>query len=135
MMRAFARLAIVAFAVFAAAPPTTAQMEGSYGLVEVDGQPLPATSPDEEGVVMHRAILQLAAEGRFLLQAWATVGGDPEQEQEEFLGTWSVSTDLLTLTPDGAGEEALMRFRFTLAGDALRLHNGDGHEFTFRRQQ
>lgn len=132
MMRTLVRLAIVAFAACAAAKPAGAQMEGRYELAEVDGQPLPAASPDEDGVTMHRTVLRLTAKGRFHIQAWASVDGSADPVKEEMEGTWSVTDDQLTMLPAEAKGEPPMRFRFTLTEGTLRLVNGMGQEFTFR---
>jgi hypothetical protein len=133
-MRTLLRLAILGFTAAIAAAPAAAQMEGgSYLLVEVDGQPVPAPSPNESSVVMHKAVLLFTPEGRFFMQAKASLDGAPEQVEEEMEGTWSVTGDSLALTPDGDGAGDVMRFRFTLAEGTLRLYDDDGHEYTFRR--
>lgn len=133
-MRSLLRLAIVAFAACAAAEPAAAQMDGGYHLGEVNGQSLPVLSPGGDGVLVHKVILLLMPDGRFFMKARAVMEGAPEPVEEEIEGTYSVTGDSLALTPDDAEKNGEMAFRFTLADGTLRLYNGEGHEYTFRRQ-
>ena len=131
-MRSLIALLLLAFATVAAAP-AAAQVEGSYELVQINGHALPAPSPTEDGVVMHNAALALAPDGRFLMLAKASSGGDAEQHEAEGRGTWTVTGDSLALTPDGGGADDALHFRWTLADGTLTLVDEEGDAYTFRR--
>lgn len=134
-MRAFARLAIVAFAVFAAAPPAAAQMEGSYDLMEINGQAVPVPSPGEDGVVMSKMSLVLTPEGRFVLQFAVEVAGFPQRIEEVVEGTFTVAGDTLAITSQNREDVSTVHFRFALADGTLRLYDYRDDEYTLRRRR
>lgn len=131
-MRSLIALLLLALATLAAAP-AAAQVEGTYELVQINGQALPAPSPSEENVVMHGATLALTADGRFLMQARAGAADDTEPQEAEARGTWTASGDSLALTPDDGGADHALHFRWTLREGTLTLHDEEGDAYTFRR--
>jgi hypothetical protein len=133
MMRTLARLAVVALAACMAAQPAAAQMEGSYDLVEINGQAIPAPSPSEEGVVMHGIVLQLMPDGRFSMRFRAAWEGELPELEQEFQGTFAVTADTLALTAENLEETRTIHFRFTLADGTLRLYDEHEDEYTLRR--
>jgi hypothetical protein len=132
-MRSIVTLVVLAFAAGLAPAPAAAQVAGSYELVEVNGHPLPAASPEEADVVVLKMGLLLMPDGHFMMQATATVGGEAEQVEEKAEGTWTVEADSLVLTSNDAEDDGAMRFRWTLEGGTLKLYAGSRGEFTFRR--
>jgi hypothetical protein len=132
-MRSILTLAVLAFASCLAPAPAAAQMAGSYALAEVNGHALPAPSPEEADVVVRTMSLVLTPEGRFTMEAAATLDGGSEQSEQSAEGAWTVDADSLILTSDDEEEDGVLRFRWTLEGGTLKLYTENGHEFAFRR--
>jgi hypothetical protein len=132
-MRWISTLTLAAVASLLLAAPAAAQMEGSYALVQVNGQALPAPSPEEADVVVLTMALELMADGRFRMEAAATLDGGSEESEQSAEGTWTVDADSLTLTSDDEEEDGVLQFRWALEGGTLKLYTENGHEFTFRR--
>jgi hypothetical protein len=132
-MRSIITLVVLAFAACLTAAPATAQMAGSYELVQLNGQAVPAPSPEEPDVVVLTMALVLAPDGRFTLQATA-LDGEPEQSEHKAEGGWTVDADSLILTSDDSFDDGVLRFRYALEGETLKLYTENDHEFTFRRR-
>ena len=115
------------------AAPAAAQLTGSYELAEVNGHALPAPSPEEADVVVLTMALVLAPDGRFRMEATATLDGGAEESEQSAEGAWTVDADSLTLTPDAEEDDGVLQFRWALEGGTLKLYAENGHEFTFRR--
>lgn len=129
-MRSIITLAAVAFACLAAAP-AAAQVAGSYALVEVNGHGLPVPSPEEADVVVLTMALVLTPDGRYTMQATATLDGGAEESEQKAEGAWKADAHALVLTSDE--DDGVLRFRWTLEGGTLKLYTENGHEFAFRR--
>ena len=132
-MRSLITLLAAVFAACLAAAPAAAQVEGRYELVQINGHALPAPSPTEDDVIIHRAALALMADGRFLMQAQASAGDDAEPRESEARGTWTVTGDSLALTPEDGGADDALLFRWTLEDGTLTLVDEEGDAYTFRR--
>jgi hypothetical protein len=131
-MRVITVLVLALLAACASASRGGAGLEGSYELVRINGDALPAESPTEDGVTMQGVTLRLTPDGRFTMDAKATTGGGVGQSDERSQGTWSSTGDTLVMVPDVSGGDP-PRFRWTLDEGTLTLYDQDGHAYTFRR--
>jgi hypothetical protein len=132
-MRWINMLLLAALVSLLSAAPAAAQLTGSYTLAQVNDQPLPAPSPEEADVVVLTMALVLAPDGRFRIEATATLDGGSEKSEQSVEGAWTVDADSLTLTPDVGEDDGVLQFRWALEGGTLKLYPENGHEFTFRR--
>jgi hypothetical protein len=134
-MRLLASLLLVAAAGCASAPRADGlALAGSYRLAEINGRPLPAESPTEEGVLLERGTLLLDAAGAYTLQVHARRRQQPTAVAPVVRGTYRTEGGELSLTPDPGVDAAAARFRFALDGGVLRLRDEEGNEFAFSRQ-
>ena len=123
------RIALLALLAACAAAPATAQVQGSYRLVSINGQPLPAPSPDEDGVTVYSASFDLGGDGRFALSMSPSADGAGTQQ---LAGTYQVAGDSLVLTP--VPEDEPFSLGWTLQGDTLGILNDDRDVYRFVRQ-
>lgn len=135
-MRSILTLVALAFAFAACLAPANAaaQVAGSYELVQVNGHALPAPSPEEADVVVLTMALELTADGRFTMAATANLDEGTEQSEQSAEGTWAVEADSLVLTSDDEEDDGVLRFRWKVEGEMLKLYTENGHEFAFRRR-
>lgn len=133
-MRVMGLLVALVLAACASVPPGEAGLPGTYRLLRVNGERLPASAGEEAGVVLHAGTLALQPDSRYVLRITAVAGDSPEQRNAEIAGSYRVFGDSLAMVPDpGAGSEEV-HFLWTLRGMDLRLHDENGDEFMFRRQ-
>ena len=122
-----------------------ASVDGAYSLLEVNGEPLPATvqaeAPDGEGCeqVVHRGVLLLDSEGqsaafvtvRILCPNETYEEGDGTMRSTIFVGTYSVSGNRITIEDDFGTDQAVVE------GDVLVYETGgEGRpidRFVFKR--
>jgi hypothetical protein len=134
-MRVMGLLVAVVLAACASVPRGgQAGLEGTYQLMRVNDERLPASAGDEVGVMIHSGTLALHADSRYVLRIVAATQNTPEQRNAEIAGRYRVFGDSLAMVPDpGAGSDEV-HFLWTLRGNDLRLHDEDGDEYMFRRQ-
>ncbi|HSU18068.1 hypothetical protein [Longimicrobium sp.] len=104
-------------------------LPGSWRVTQVNGQPLPVTSPAERSVTIERASLLLAEGGAYTLTIAAHTSSEPAVDHAQ-RGRWTADATTLTTTPD-AGEAT--RFTYTLTGAALSLRDEHGVVYTLVR--
>jgi hypothetical protein len=133
-MRVMGVLVAVVLAACASAPRGEAGLVGTYQLMRLNDERLPAPAGDEAGVMIHAGTLALQADSRYTLRIVAVAGSSPDQRNAEIGGRYRVFGDSLAMVPDpGAGSDEV-HFLWTLRGNDLRLHDEDGDEYMFRRQ-
>jgi hypothetical protein len=129
-MRPLTRLLLFAAAVLVAAP-AAAQVDGTYALVQVDGQPLPTASPAEDNVVVQGASFRFQPDGSFTGYVQAG-NGHALDSRHDVAGTFTVDGDTLSLTE--RGHQGQVTFRWTQEDGRLNLVDELGHVWTFARQ-
>lgn len=135
-MRLMMVLAMAMLAACASAPRGGAGLEGTYRLDRVNGQSLPARGGSESNVVLRQGTLALQAGGRYALQMVADIEGQASDTTAEDAGTYRAFGDSLALVSDAVAETDAeeVRFRFSLDGPVLRLHDDAGDEYAFVRE-
>jgi len=122
---------IASIAAPAAAQTPQELLEGAYWAVAINGQPIPAPSPTEDGVVVHEIAVLIKEDGRFTMKVRASARGQAEHERWSG-GTYTVTGDTLVVTPGpNSVEREVVRFRWRLDGDVLWLYDEHGHEYRF----
>jgi hypothetical protein len=104
----------------AAARGTAAALAGIWRVTQVNGQNLPAPSPQEPSVTVESASLLLAANGHYTLSITARRGAEAAATQSQE-GTWTAAEMRLTVTP-AVGRPT--RFDYTLTAGTLTLRDG-----------
>lgn len=113
-----------------AAVPAAAQVEGRYQIVSINGQPLPAPSPTEEGVTVTGSRFWFDDDGRYTVSLRANT---PEGEDvEEEGGAYTTAGDSLLLS-EGEDVPPLV-FRWARQGDTLRISDQDGNAYALLRE-
>ena len=133
-MRVMGLLVAVVLAACASVPRGATGLEGTYQLMRVNDERLPAPAGDEVGVMIHSGTLALQADSRYTLRIAAVAGNSPEQRNAEIAGRYRVFGDSLAMVPDPGAASDEVHFLWTLQGNDLRLHDEDGDEYMFRRQ-
>jgi hypothetical protein len=133
-MRVIGLLVAVVLAACASAPRGGPGLEGTYQLMRVNDERLPAPAGDEAGVMIHSGTLALQHDSRYTLRIVAVAGNSPEQRNAEIAGRYRVFGDSLAMVPDPASGSEEVHFLWTLQGNDLRLHDEDGDEYMFRRR-
>jgi len=128
-----AALLLLTSACAAAAPAADPGPAGSFALIRLNARDLPAESPTEPGVTVERGTLTLEADGRFTMELAARTGAQTASTQT-VRGTYSAQGDELALLPDGAPEEAALRFTYSADRVGLRLRDERGNEYVFGRR-
>lgn len=118
----------------AAAVPAAAQLEGGFALAQINGQPLPSASPTETSVVIDEMSLRLDADAHHTMRFRMRRDGTDAPFQVEAGGTYRVEGDQLVLRPDEGSAGVPATFRWTLAGDVLRLYDEQENEYHLVRQ-
>ena len=114
---------------------TVPTLTGAWRLAAVNGSPLPAPSPKEDGVVLEHATLRLQREGSYVLEVSARRVNPPQPGNYSVRGTWDVQGDRLTLTPARGSGVSAITFQRARGETSLVLHDADGAELTFTRDQ
>lgn len=114
--------------------PRPASLEGTYRLDRVNGQPLPAPSGDEDGVMLEEGSLALQPDSSFTLRMVARVRSRPTTTTAEVSGDYRVRADSLSLIPDDCSPADDSHFRWSVHDAVLHLRDQDGDEFIFVRQ-
>lgn len=122
-------IALLALLTASMAAPAAAQVQGNYSLVSINGQPLPAPSPDDDGVTVYGASFDLGGDGRFALSMRPSPDGAGTQQ---LAGTYRVEGSSLVLTP--VPEDEPFTLGWTLQGDTLGILNDDQDLYRFVRQ-
>lgn len=123
---------LLAALVSLAAAPAAAQVGGSYALTHLEGQALPAPSPDEDNVTVHAAVLVLEEDGRYTFQLTASSGGQSAPATQQTMGSYRVEGDTLFLEADDTGEP--IPLTWLLENGRLTLTVPAGFAYTFQRQ-
>jgi hypothetical protein len=131
-MRWINMLLLAALASLVPAAPAAAQVDGSYTLTHLEGQPVPAPSPDEDNVTVHAAALVLAEDGRYTFQLSASGAAQTSPETHQSTGSYRVEGDTLFLEMDDTGEP--IPLTFLLEDGRLTLTVPAGYAYTFQRQ-
>jgi hypothetical protein len=131
MMRWIQRLLLAAVAMLASAAPAAAQVDGTYALVRLEGQVLPAPSPDEDNVTVHAGALVLK-EGRYTFELKASSAAEPEPATTQAVGSYRLESDTLFLEMDGTGEPIPLTWR--MEDGQMTLTVPAGFAYTFQRQ-
>lgn len=112
--------------------PAAAQLPGTYVLTRVQEQALPAASPDEDGVVVVAAFLELRDDERYAFGMLANVGAESRFENRQAAGRYQVRGDTVVLHPDSAAGE--VRWTFGRDGETLTIRDEHAHAFVFATQ-
>lgn len=108
--------------------PAAAQVQGSYRVARINGQPLPAPSPTEPNVTMLRASFVFRADGRFSMSAQSHEDGDGDAYDQDVDGTYRVRGDSLLFLPE-IGDGSTVGFRWTMRRDTLHMIDEFGHDY------
>jgi hypothetical protein len=135
ILPAFALACVLsACATVAPAPPAPLPaLTGTWELARVDGAPLPAPSPTEDGVTILSGGLELGPAGEFTLHVVAHVRGGADRDARSLSGSYVVSDGAMLVTTVHEGAEPL-RFGLVHSPDSLRLEAFPGNHFSFVRR-
>jgi hypothetical protein len=114
--------------------PAAAQLEGSFALAEVNGQPLPSASPAETNIIIDEMALRLGADARYTMGFRVRRDGDDSPFQVEASGTYRSEGDQLFFQPDAGSVGESVTYRWDLSGDVLRLYDEQEDEYRLVRQ-
>lgn len=114
-------------------PAPRRALVGTYDLVTVDGDALPAVSPEEPNVLIESLGLTLAEDGGYALTSGFRLDGNPAPTSTTIGGTWQATAT--TLTFHGDQGPAVVEFGYRYADDALHLQDEAGHEWVLRRRR
>lgn len=121
-------------ALAATAPvPAAAQVEGSFVLAQINGQPLPSASPAETNIIIHRMALQFGAGARYTMGFRVRRDGADSRFQVDASGTYQFEGDQLSLRPDAGSVGEPVTYRWDLGGNVLRLYDEQENEYRFVR--
>lgn len=131
------RIHVLLLTLLALAPagPAAAQVEGIYELTRIEGQVMPAVSPDEDGVVVIGSFLVLKADGRYALGMLASLWQQNSVQNRQVEGTWAVESDTVAFQPDEGSDGEPVRMAYTLQEGTLTLRDEHGHAYAYTRQQ
>ena len=131
-------LSVVAFLAVACGPrqseePTPrADLVGVWDLETVNGATLPASTPEEQSVVLESLVMTLEAAGAYSLESAFRVPGQTAPQQMTIGGTWVASDDALTF--HNTQGPAVVHFGYRRDGPLLRMVDEQGHEWAMRRR-
>ncbi|HST61205.1 MAG TPA: hypothetical protein VLK84_21055, partial [Longimicrobium sp.] len=114
--------------------PAAAQVEGSFRLTQINGQPLPSASPAETNIIIHGMNLRLGADARYTMGFRVRRDGTDERFQVEASGTYRTEGDQLLLLPDPESVGEPVTYRWTLSDGVLRLYDEQENEYRLARQ-
>lgn len=123
-------LLLVAFA----AAPAAAQVEGSFALAQINGQPLPSASPTETNIIIDEMALRLGADARYTMEFRVHRDGTDSPFQAEANGTYRIEGDRLFFQPDDGSMGEPVTYRWARDGETLRLYDEQQNEFRMVRQ-
>lgn len=127
----FAFLLVLATGV---AVPAAAQVEGSFVLARINGQPLPSASPTETNVIINEMALRTGADARYAMEFRVRRDGDDSAFHADASGTYRIEGDQLSLQPDAESAGEPVTYRWELSGDVLRLYDEQENEYHFVRE-
>jgi hypothetical protein len=123
-------LLLVAFA----AAPAAAQVEGSFALAQINGQPLPSASPTETNIIIDEMALRLGTDARYTMGFRVHRDGTDSPFQAEANGTYRIEGDRLIFQPDDGSMGEPVTYRWARDGETLRLYDEQQNEFRMVRQ-
>ena len=125
MRSLLAALLILLAACFAV--PAAAQVEGTWELVHINGDSLPAASPSEVNLIIEGMTWTLGAEKQLKLEIrFRITAADEEITSAQFDGTYRVEEDRLFASLEGTEPS---EFRWTLREGTLRLTDDRKDEY------
>lgn len=131
-------LALLALGLAAACATTrqapTAGHEGTYTLVEVDGQPLSPRTEGEPGYILDAVSLTLAPAGRFTLYVRAHRAGTGESVERTQGGTYTIEGMTITVTPDDSAEASGAPEPLTVEPGGRLVGRSSGKSLVFQRR-
>jgi hypothetical protein len=128
----FAALLIVLSA--CASAPAASGLQGSYQLVQVNGQALPTASPAEATMTIQALTVVLRPDGRYTMRVTSRHTASGTDVSADVNGAYRVEADRLALHPDEGTEATPVEYRWTLEGRRLRLIDERNDEYVFTRQ-
>ena len=135
MVRTLALLALgLATACATTRQAPAAGLEGTYSLVEVDGQPLSPQTEGEPGYILDAGSVTLAPAGRFTLYVRAHRAGTLESVERTVGGTYTVEGTTLTLTPDDSAEASGAPEPLTVEPGGRLVGRSSGRSLVFQRR-
>jgi hypothetical protein len=114
--------------------PAAAQVEGSFVLAQINGQPLPSVSPAETNIIIERMALRLGADARYTMGFRVRRDGADSRFQVDASGTYRIQGDQLSLQPDAGSVGEPVTYRWTLSDGALRLYDEQENEYHLVRR-
>ena len=112
-----------------------AGLEGTYALVEVNGQPLSPQTEGEPGYILDAGSVTLASAGRFALYVRAHRVGTSDSMERTLGGTYTVAGTTITLTPDDSAEASGAPEPLTVELGGRRLvSRSSGKSLVFERR-
>lgn len=131
-MRILLPTVILLLATAVVATPATAQLDGTWELEHVNGAPLPANSPSEDGVVMEGLAVMLDAQAKYtVLKARNATTGVPAVM--EMAGTYRIEEDRLHFEPDPGSTSAPVDFHWEMDEGRL-IWRDERDEYVFARR-
>lgn len=123
---------LVVLSALVAVPAAAQAVDGSYRLLRVNGNSLPAWSHTNDGTRVRGGAVVFDTDGRFTLSL-ATRTEEGRESREDAAGTYVLDVDSLWFTP-AAPLGGLSAFRWDRDGDTLRLLSGAVGEYLFVRE-
>lgn len=112
-----------------AAVPATAQVQGRYAMISINGNALPTTSPMQDWVTYVSSVFWLEPDGYASMSTrWDSRSGPSVQH---VIGTYVAVRDSLRILAENG--ETVARFRWVSRGDTLRMYDSRGNTFDLLR--
>ena len=112
-------------------PAPRGELIGIWDVIAVNGDTLPATSPDEPNVLLQSVTLTLEGGGDYSLSSSFQVDGSAAQTTT-LAGTWGATHDVLRF--DNQQGPAVVQFRYTREGGVMRLVDEELNAWVLRRR-
>jgi hypothetical protein len=131
-MRWIYLLLLAALALLVPAAPAAAQVTDEYALTHLQGQAIPARSPDEDNVMVHGAEILLGEDGRYTFRLQASSENQDTVEHHEATGSYRVEGDTLFLEMDDGSDPIPVAYE--LEDGRLTMRVPAGYTYTFQRR-
>jgi hypothetical protein len=112
----------------------TAGIEGTYALVEVDGQPLSPQTEGEPGYILDAGSVTLAPGRRFILYVRAHRAGTSESVERTVGGSYTIEGSIITMTPDDSAEAMGAPEPLDLEPGGRLVSRSSGKSLVFQRR-
>lgn len=115
------------------ATPAAAQLDGTWELEHVNGAPLPANSPSEDGVVMEGLTVTLDAQAKYTIVLKARNSATGVPSVVEMTGTYRMEENRLHFQPDPGSTATPVDFHWEMDEGRL-IWRDERDEYAFTRR-